>query len=157
MSVEHFDEPAHVSSLEFLGQINIHPDRGNRVLRRTRLVPDLNRKAQAANANLVNREFAMIPFALLVLQFDFPIRFGKRGYPAMFRCAQHAANVAICGGICKKISVKRFSATARVLLVIRKDARPHPGPLPRGEGDTSPDSSRFTHLICSRRHLSFCF
>ena len=73
MSVEHLHEAAHVGALEFLGQVHIHADGGDGVLRAVRLVADLDGKTHAAHTDLVDADFAVVASALHVMQ-----RFGCR-------------------------------------------------------------------------------
>src|SRR5437867_4342160 len=69
MGVENLDKTAHVSALEFLGQIDKHPNRGYRVLHSARLVADLDGEMEAAHAYLIDPQFAVVAFTLLVVQF----------------------------------------------------------------------------------------
>jgi hypothetical protein len=66
--VEHLDEPAHVSPLKFLGQIDKHSNRCDGILDAALLVPDSNGKSQAPDSHLVDAQFAVIRLTLLVMQ-----------------------------------------------------------------------------------------
>ena len=68
MGVKHLDEPAHVGAFELLGEVHKQPDRRYRILEGMRLVPNLDRKTQAAHPDLVDAQFAIIALALLIVQ-----------------------------------------------------------------------------------------
>lgn len=67
MRVQHFDETAHVRAFELMGQIHEHANGRHGVLDDFFFVPDLNGKAQAAHADFVDAQFAMIALALFVV------------------------------------------------------------------------------------------
>ena len=46
---------------------------------------------------------------------------------------------------------------AEMTEVCAVDARPHPGPLPRGEGEQSNVTGKFVRPACSRRASDLCF
>src|SRR5215469_7742381 len=68
MFVQHFNEPAHVGPLEMMRQIDSQRDRGNRVLRRVRLVPDLDWEPEVRHANTVNGNLSVIGEALRIYE-----------------------------------------------------------------------------------------
>jgi hypothetical protein len=80
VSVEDFDEPAHVRALEFLGQIDIHADGGHGVLHFARFVPQQDGEAQTSHADFVDSQLAVIALALLVMQLGPPRVWGIGGF-----------------------------------------------------------------------------
>ncbi len=66
MRVQHFDETAHVRPFEFFWQVNIHANRGHCVLKLVRLVANLDWMQQAAHADFVDPQVAVIALVLLV-------------------------------------------------------------------------------------------
>ena len=83
MGVQHLDEPAHVRALELLRQVHKQPDRRHGILERMRLVPNLDRKAQATHPDLIDAQFPVVPLALLVVQLGpRPRRFSIRARPS---------------------------------------------------------------------------
>ena len=69
MGIEDLDEPAHMSALEFLGQIHKHADGGHGILHLAGFVAHLDGEAESADADLVNREFTVVTVALHIVQF----------------------------------------------------------------------------------------
>ena len=103
MGMEHLDEPAHVGAFEFLGQIDIHADGGNGVLQRAGLVADLDGETQTPNSNLVNAQFAVVPLALLVVQFSAVLSIALRSADRRvgFVVSKHGCKVTIRAGFAK--------------------------------------------------------
>ena len=98
--VEHLDEPAHVGALEFMRQVHEQADGGDGVLQRPLLVADLDGEAQAAHADLVNAQFAVIGFALLVVHhLVLPRGLGRAAiddHKTRNSGGQHTRNRAVC-------------------------------------------------------------
>ena len=103
MGMEHLDEPAHVGAFEFLGQIDIHADGGNGVLQRAGLVANLDGETQTPHSDLVNAQFAVVPFALLVVQFSALLSVALRGADRRvgFVVSEHGCNVTSPAGFAK--------------------------------------------------------
>ena len=62
--VKDFDKPAHMGALEMLGQIDVEIDRGGGVLALVVAVKDVDRILQTLDADLLKRDFAVIPLIL---------------------------------------------------------------------------------------------
>lgn len=87
VGIEHFDEAAHVGAFEVMGQIDKHADGGDGVLDDFFFVADLDGEPQAANADFVDAQFAMVTLALFVVH-DF-----DGGTGTIFRLAQTGVTI----------------------------------------------------------------
>lgn len=64
--IEYLDEPAHVSTLEFVGKIDIHIDRGDGMLTFLRFVADGYRVGYGLDPDLFDIDSATVQLALYV-------------------------------------------------------------------------------------------
>jgi hypothetical protein len=85
--VKHFNEPAHVCALEIVRQVNIHANGCDRILVLICLVENANRKAQVANANLVNAQVSVVMPTLLIVQLVIVFRFHQAEAASMADCS----------------------------------------------------------------------
>jgi hypothetical protein len=74
VGIEDLDKAAHVGAFEFVRQIDEHADGGDGILERALLVADLDGKPEAADADFIDAQLAVIAFALFIVH-----RFGPGG------------------------------------------------------------------------------
>ena len=77
--MKHLDESAHVSAFVLMGQIDIHIDGGNGVLRSVAPIANRDRISQIFDTDLINRKVAIISLILNVFHSILEDNLSSRG------------------------------------------------------------------------------